>query len=161
MKTNTIILISVFVVFIPVVLCAQENPVKQIADSTRIDSTIVSDSTSTDFTVVVTYFHGNRRCMTCKKLEAYSQETIEQDFTDQLKDSTLVWRIVNFEEKENKHFVEDYQLYTQSLILSRVNDSKEIEWKNLDKIWQLVGDQEQFKKYVQTETKRFIEQKAK
>ena len=106
--------------------------------------------------VIVTYFHGNRRCPTCRKLEAYSQEAIANGFADKIEKGSLEWRVVNFEDEGNEHFVKDYQLFSQSLILSRTKDGKETGWKNLDKIWELVGDKDKFLAYVQTETKAFI-----
>jgi hypothetical protein len=51
---------------------------------------------------------------------------------------------VNFDDEVNRHFVNDYKLYSQSLILSRVRGGKEVAWANLDKIWTLVGNKEEF-----------------
>lgn len=77
-------------------------------------------------------------------------------FEDQLKDSSIIWRIVNFEEEGNEHFAKEYQLYSQSLIVSRLHDGKEAKWKNLDKIWKLVHNKDKFIAYVQTEIKEFL-----
>jgi len=74
--------------------------------------------------VVVYYLHMNRRCMTCSKLEAYSRESIETGFAEQLKDSSIVFRAANFETEGNEHFAKDYQLFSQSLILSRQQDKE-------------------------------------
>jgi hypothetical protein len=57
--------------------------------------------------------------------------------------------------------VKDYGLFTQSLILSRVVDGKEVEWKNLDQIWKLVGDKEQYLTYVTSETRNFLTQSSR
>lgn len=107
--------------------------------------------------VIATYFHGDRRCSTCRKLEAYSHEALETGFTEELDDSTLIWRTVNYDRNENKHFLRDYKLYTKSLILSRVAGGEEIGWKNLDKIWELVRNKEEYISYVQGETRKFME----
>jgi len=106
--------------------------------------------------IVVYYLHMNRRCMTCNKLEAYSKEAVETGFADQLKDSSIVFQVENFEQEGNEHFAKDYQLYSQSLILSRQHNGKETEWKNLDQIWKLVGDKDEFIAYVQTELQDFV-----
>jgi len=120
--------------------------------------TIVADSTKNQKSdqIVAYYLHMNRRCMTCGKLEAYSQEAITAGFAEQLKDSTIVWRVENFEQEGNEHFAKDYKLYSQSLILSRVRNGKEVEWKSLDQIWNLVRDKEKFIVYVQTEIQKFM-----
>lgn len=102
------------------------------------------------------YFHGDQRCATCYKLESYSLEALKTGFEPQLDDSLLIWKTVNYDQKENKHFIDDYKLYTKALILSRVRDGKQVAWKNLDQIWQLVGDKDKFLTYVETETYKFL-----
>lgn len=128
---------------------------------TPVTATTVADTTESAVedagTVVAYYFHGNRRCATCKKLEAYSAEAISEGFGELLEDSSLVWRVVNFDSEGNEHYAKDYQLYSQAVILSRVVDGKETEWLNLDKIWQLVGDKEAFLSYIRKETQTFLE----
>jgi hypothetical protein len=107
--------------------------------------------------VIATYFHGDRRCATCRKLEAYSREALETGFAEELGDSSFVWRTVNYDRAENKHFLKDYELYTKALILSKVAGGEEIGWRNLDKIWELVRSKEDFINYVQSETRKFVE----
>ena len=100
--------------------------------------------------VVAYYFHGTMRCPTCHKLEQYSKEAIETNFKDVLRSGKLEFKVVNIEDKGNEHYGEDYQLYTKSLILSLVKDGKETKWKNLDKIWEYVGNKEKFIDYVKS-----------
>lgn len=68
--------------------------------------------------VVAFYFHTNTRCSTCIKIEAYSHEAIEKGFPDELKNGTLELRVVNYEQPENRHFIQDYRLVSKSLILA-------------------------------------------
>ena len=129
----------------------------QVEDNDTTESVITSTAgTESSDQFVIYYLHSTQRCITCKKLEAYSEEAISTGFTEQLTDSTIVWRVVNFEEKGNEHYVKDYQLYTKSLILSRLHEGKETGWKNLDKIWKLVGNKDEFIAYVQTEVGNFM-----
>jgi hypothetical protein len=109
-----------------------------------------------DVKVIAYYFHGTRRCATCKKLEAYSKQAIEDGFTEQLENGVLVFKAVNTDEKENEHFIDDYKLYTKALILSKVKDGEEVEWVNLDKIWKLVGNEDKYKAYVTSGVKEFL-----
>ena len=101
--------------------------------------------------VVATYFHGAFRCSTCHKLEQYSKEAIETNFKDALASGKLEFKIVNVEDRGNEHYANDYQLYTKSLILSLVKGGKEIKWKNMDKIWEYVGNKKRFIDYVKSE----------
>ena len=107
--------------------------------------------------VIAYYFHGSFRCVTCTAMEDYSRQAIETNFKDELDSRKLEFKAVNVEEKENEHFVNDYQLYTKSLILSFVKDGKEIKSKNLDQIWQLARNKRKFIDYVVAEIKGFLE----
>ena len=98
--------------------------------------------------VVVYYLHGTFRCSTCHKLEQYSKEAIETNFKDALASGKLEFKVINVEDKGNEHYTKDYQLYTKSLILSLIKDGKETKWKNMDKIWEYVGNKERFIDYV-------------
>lgn len=106
--------------------------------------------------VVAYYFHGNARCPTCYKLEAYAQEAIKDGFKAKLDSGRIVWRTVNTDLAENEHFVEDYGLTLQTVVLSREVDGRQVEWKSLDKIWDLVGDQKAYSDYIQTEMRDYL-----
>ena len=152
MMVGLILLLSVVVVF------ADSKPETTPTDSSKATTVESENSQETD-QIVVYYLHMNRRCMTCGKLEAYSKEAVETGFAKQLKDSSIVFVVENFEAEGNEHFAKDYQLYSQSLILSRQHDGKETEWRNLDKIWKLVGNKEEYINYVQTEVNEFLHPK--
>ena len=100
--------------------------------------------------VIAYYFHGTFRCSTCYKLEQYSKEAIEANFKDELAAGKLEFKVINIEDKGNEHYVNDYQLYTKSLVLSLVKDGKQMKWKNLDKIWEYVGNKQRFIDYVKS-----------
>lgn len=107
--------------------------------------------------VVAYYFHGNMRCMTCRTIEAYATEAIETGFPDALKDGRLEWRVVNVEEPGNGHYVQDFQLTTRSVVLERLADGKRQDWRNLQRVWELVrGDKEAFLRYIQDETMTYL-----
>ena len=101
--------------------------------------------------VIAYYFHGTMRCPTCYKLEQYSKEAIDANFKDALVSGRLEFKVVNVEDRGNEHYGNDYQLYTKSLILSLVKDGKQTKWKNLDKIWEYVGNKQRFLDYVKSE----------
>ena len=109
-------------------------------------------------TVTAYYFHGTFRCPTCHKLEAYAKEAIENHFKQALASGKLSFKIVNIEHKGNEHYVEDYQLYTKSVVLSLAKDGKEIRSKNLDKIWEYVGNKDRYENYVKDEVAAFLKE---
>ena len=106
--------------------------------------------------VVAMYFHGNVRCATCRKIETYADEAIAQGFVDELTSGRLAWRVVNIEEPGNKHFIEDFQLVTRSVVLVEYREGEVVRWENLDKVWQLVRSKDRFVGYVQGETSEFL-----
>jgi hypothetical protein len=112
--------------------------------------------TESEVQVVAYYFHGNMRCNTCRKLEAYSEEAISKGFADQIAAGELKWRAVNTDEPDNKHYIKDFELTSKSLVLAEYRDGEVKRWKNLKLIWQLVGDKDGFLKYVRDTTTDFL-----
>ena len=154
------ILIPTLLMLLSIALLVRASETKPLSTNegpTGADSIGSAVSPLPEGKLIAYYFHGNRRCATCQKLEAYSFEALHDNFKPALEDSSIVWRVVNFEAEGNEHYVDDYKLFTQSLILSRVVDGKEVEWRNLDKIWKLVSDKEQYLSYVADEIRAFID----
>jgi hypothetical protein len=106
--------------------------------------------------LVATYFHTTMRCPTCHKIENYSAEAIQNNFAEELKNGILVWRVINVDEPEYKHYTKDYNLYSKHLIISEVKDGKEIRWKDLEDVWTNVRNEEKFDQYVVSEIKDWM-----
>ena len=106
--------------------------------------------------VIAYYFHTNTRCSTCIKIETYSKEAIEQGFANELKNGTLEMRIVNYENPENRHFLQDYKLVSKSLVLVNTVNGKQTEWTNLKMVWQLTGRKDAFLNYVRKEVRGYL-----
>ena len=106
--------------------------------------------------VIVYYFHATRRCWTCKTIEAYSEEAIRTGFTEQLESGAVEWRTVNIDEPKNQHFVDDFQLATRTVVLVHVVDGINMEWKRLDRVWELVRDKPAFVDYIWDNTNDFL-----
>jgi hypothetical protein len=106
--------------------------------------------------VRVLYFHSNVRCYSCKKIESLTREAMEEGFGSEIAQGIIEVAALNVEEPENKHFIEDYQLYTKSVIVSDVSGQKETRWKNLTRVWELLGDETAFKSYIQVEVQKYL-----
>lgn len=107
--------------------------------------------------VVAYYFHTTYRCYTCRLIETLSEEALKRGFTEALKEGRLEWRPVNVQLLENRHFIQDYQLFTKSLVVAKIKGGRQVEWKNLERVWELVGDKSAFLKYVQNEVRQYLE----
>jgi hypothetical protein len=106
--------------------------------------------------IVVYYFHSTQRCASCRKIEAYTREAVETFFAEDLEKGRVVWKLVNTDEKQNKHYRKDYHLYTKSVVVSEVINGKQERWKNLPKVWELLGDKPGFLLYIQEETTDYL-----
>jgi hypothetical protein len=137
-------------------LSGKENlPSTEVTGKQREVPLSVADKTTTS-RVIAYYFHGTFRCTTCRAIEKYSKEAIENYFAKELKNGTLEFRPVNVEEPENRHYSQDYQLFSRSLVLSLNKDGEEVKWKNLTEVWTHVGDREKFFQYVKDEVAQFL-----
>lgn len=106
--------------------------------------------------LLVYYFHGGVRCTNCINFEKYTDELMKTKFADAIKSGRLVWQVVNTDEKANKHFMKDYQLYTKSIVLVDAKDGKTLEYKNLTGIWQVIGSKSKFQDYVSKEVSAYL-----
>lgn len=107
--------------------------------------------------VVVYYFHGTARCSSCQTIEELTHFAVTDGFQSELKEGSLEFHAINAETPENRHFIQDYQLYTKSVIVSTIVNGKEARWKNLEKIWQLYYDQKAFVDYIQQEIRAYMQ----
>lgn len=123
-----------------------------------INSLPAADKKETKIYVKVIYFHGDYRCATCNKLEAYSKETIEKYFSDEIKSGKVKWDAINFDKKENKHYLDDFKLYNKALMIIKYENGKQKEWKNLEKIWEMVSDKSEYFKYVKNEINKYLKE---
>ena len=115
-----------------------------------------SDPSTASDHVVVYYFHGTARCSNCIKFETYSKEAIDEAYSEAIQSGRLDWVVVNVDNPENRHFIEDYRLVTRSLILVKMHEDGQVEWKNLERIWQLVRDKAAFEQYVKNEIAAYL-----
>jgi len=106
--------------------------------------------------VIVYYLHTTARCPSCLKIEAYTAAEVTGALAGPLSDGRLEWRVLNVDEPENAHYTEDYELYTKSVVVSEMKDGKEVRWKRLDKVWDLLGDKQAFMKYVDDEVQAYL-----
>ena len=116
--------------------------------------TTAPDSVGT--TTVAYYFYTTQRCASCLKIENYSHDIIEKEFGSQLQSGRLVWKMVNIDEDANKHFIDDFKLYTKALILVDYAQGAQVRWKNCQKVWELLNDKRDFQAYVKHEVQMFL-----
>jgi hypothetical protein len=124
--------------------------------SIAADTGIVATNPSKPNRVVAYYFHVTARCTTCRMIQAYTEESLATGFRDVLATGDLEWRPVNIQRAENRHFVQDYQLYARSVVIARFRDGQQVEWKNLEDVWDLLESKPAFVNYVQRQLRGYL-----
>jgi len=120
------------------------------------DSPAKAQPQTADTKVVAYYFHDTVRCVTCRKIEGYSREVVDQKFAADTANGRLQFTLVNIQLPENRHFVKDYQIFTKSLVLVRFDKGRQAEYKVLNDTWELVGDKSAMQGYVEREIRGYL-----
>ncbi|MCB9857874.1 MAG: hypothetical protein H6818_19500 [Phycisphaerales bacterium] len=108
--------------------------------------------------IIAYYFHNTQRCKTCLAIERLSEAALREEFGHEFQSGVLEWRVINMEEPPNEHFVQDYGLVTSSLVLVDTLDGEQRAWINMDRVWQLIHDDEAaFKQYVAEQARKYLE----
>lgn len=121
-------------------------------------TTVAPMPSSPPAAAVAYYFHGTIRCQTCLAIERRAREAIESNFEEQIRSRQLVFQPVNLDEPQHRHFIEDFQLQSRSIVLARYKDGKPQSWKNLDQVWLLVHQPGRFRDYVTEEVALFLQE---
>ena len=129
-------------------------PVEHAAANTPVDS-------ESESKVVIYYFHRTTRCQSCLKMEALAKYDITVEMASDIESGQLEWQLVNFDEKDNSHFVELFELESPSLIAVHLSNGKIKRWEKLDRIWELSEDVDAFDAYVLGTVKEFLDQSSK
>jgi hypothetical protein len=146
-----------FVAVTAVTLAVKETRHARAVAAAEVARTEAPRPAARPATVYVTYFHATARCVSCLKIEDLTAGTMTTRFAGPIAEKRVIWRALNLDEPGNDHFTKDYGLYTKSVIVSEVRDGREVRWKNLDQIWQLLGDPPAFQSYVEREVQAFLE----
>ena len=129
-------------------------------DPSPVPGSAAKQSEVSDHVIKVYYFHTTVRCYSCNKIERLTREAVNEGFGDELARGLVRVEVLNVDEPNNKHFVIDYQLFTKSVIISDMSGNKAQRWKNLQKVWELLRDENAFKAYVQKELKKYLSEKT-
>jgi len=107
--------------------------------------------------VIACYFHRTVRCPTCRRISAYIEEAVNTGFAPQMKDGSVKMVMVDFQDERNQKFTQAYRIAGPTLVLMDVHDGKVTSWKPAPKVWSLVGNKDQFFRYVQGEVQSYLE----
>jgi hypothetical protein len=137
----------------PVLIADNKEKDKSVSKAPIEKPKTAKETKDTDY---VYYFMTTARCPSCMKIEAFTKEAVNENFSNDLKKGTLKWEMIQVDKKGNEHYVKDYELYTKSVVLVKMRGGKQVSWKNLDKVWSLLGNKIAFKKYITDEITSFV-----
>lgn len=104
----------------------------------------------------VYYLHTSRRCGPCGYIQHTAESVVKEEFKDQVDNGRLSFKTINVEHPENRHLVEHYGLVSQSVVVSNSENGEEKEWENLDQIWPLLRNRDQFQQYIKDSINKFL-----
>lgn len=149
-------------VWVVSIVSAETGSVRDKAVSQSSASKMAAQSSEPDKTLkhklIVYYFHGSARCLTCRKFEALTKDIMETRFAEEVNKGLAEYRVINVDESGNEHYINEYQLYTKSVVLSDTKDGKQIRWKNLDRIWEAVRDEKVYRQYIENEVRSYLKE---
>jgi hypothetical protein len=96
----------------------------------------------TQFSAV--YFHAPHRCPTCRKIETFSHEAL----TPEIEVGTLAWQIADYTADDNATLVDQFKVFTSTVVLVEVQDGKVVRWRNLKEVWNHTSDQADFTAFI-------------
>lgn len=82
--------------------------------------------------VEVYCFHGTRQCETCKNMKANTKTALDTYFAAQLKDSTIVFSIIDVDNEKNEKLAEKFQATGTALMINKVVNGKDsiVDWSD-------------------------------
>lgn len=103
----------------------------------------------------VYYFHRTARCYSCKTIGQYIRETMEQKYSEQIKNGIVDFREFNVELPENKEIAKKFRASGSSLFINRIIDGND----NIEQdtnVWRLLRNEIQFKSYLESKINSYL-----
>ena len=127
--------------------------------SISASSTVAAADSAGADQVVVYQFHRRFRCPSCHDLEALIAQTLKTHYPGEIESGNLVFRVLNLDDKNNKHFIKDYDLLYNTVIIADIKGGREVRFKNLEKIWEIYEDEEKAAAFLRSEIDEYLKDK--
>jgi thiol-disulfide isomerase/thioredoxin len=105
--------------------------------------------------IIIIYFHGTQRCVSCSMLERLSRETVFEFFQPELRDGKVEFKEVNVDLPANKEIAQKYQTRGSSLFINAIYDGQENISQDT-RVWRLLSNEGQFKNYLKSEINNYL-----
>ncbi len=126
---------------------------QQLDESLQVDA----KTPPPDRFIRLVYFHRVPGCQTCQKMSQFVYQTVQNRFSEQVKNKSLVLRYINFEDPKFALFAQTFKVNSPTLIAIEVRKGKDVRYWNLNQIWPLSADKAKFEQYIESELKKILE----
>lgn len=125
---NSIYTTTGIIAFMLLISCTNSTP-KAETESTKVET---QHSVATQNRLEVYCFHGTRQCETCKNMKANTKTALDKYFASQLKDSSIVFSIIDVDDAKNEKLAEKFQATGTALMINKVVNGKDsiIDWSD-------------------------------
>jgi hypothetical protein len=106
--------------------------------------------------LMVYYFHGSVRCPTCEAIESQSKAVVQTDFAAEMASGDLQWQVLDYEQPANAPLAEEFEIQAPIVVLARLQDGRVTDWKRLDEVWGLVGDEADFAAFLREQIRAML-----
>ncbi|MBN2591789.1 MAG: hypothetical protein JXA96_18120 [Sedimentisphaerales bacterium] len=106
--------------------------------------------------VFVFYFHRTVRCSTCLEIEAGTAKVLKENFPQFLAEGFLKWVPFNMDDDGGEEFAKQFDIDSNTLVLVRISENKQLKYKKLEDVWEFVGNPEELSIYVTNEINEFM-----
>ena len=118
-------------------------------------SNLMSTTNQSADKLEVYYFHRTARCYSCRIIEQYVREVMEQKYGEEIKNGVIDFRELNVELPENREVARKFQASGSSLFINRIiNERNNIE-QDVN-VWRLLRSEDQFKGYLEEKINSYL-----
>lgn len=93
--------------------------------SAQSEKKVSNELSVNDDYVEVIYFYGKKRCITCVAIETLTQDVLENEFTDEMKNGKVVFKKIDLSTKEGEKLAYKYEVAWSSLFINKIKGKKE------------------------------------
>ena len=145
--------ILVFFIAMSLAILAIPAPGPVLAESILPDGCL---GNLNDNQVVVYYFHRKFRCQSCEVLESTLQETLKVTYSAHFGAGRLAMCVINLDDPENRHYLEQFKILSNSIVIVERKGGVVSRFKTLDSIWDISQDREAIDIMLRTEVAGFL-----
>jgi hypothetical protein len=128
----------------------------QASSGSALKASAVQPGTLPD-RVVVYYLHGTRRCRTCMGIQATIEKTVQERFGAEIASGVLSFQEANIDTEDNKHFIQDFQLTSSSMVVTAKKGEATVKWQDCPGVWEHAHDEPALAAYAEKQIRSYLD----